>query len=60
MTKAITKKIAERTGAVLLGNYKSGSQEWLDLRKTGIGGSEVASILGCSKWTSAYTLRMLS
>ena len=58
MTKAITKKIAERTGAVLLGNYKSGSQEWLDLRKTGIGGSEVASILGLSKWTSAYTLWM--
>lgn len=48
--------IAEKTGAVFLGNFPSGSQEWLDLRKTGIGGSEVAAICGLSKWTSPYTL----
>lgn len=54
--KNIEQEIAERTGAVLLGNYPSGSREWLDLRKTGIGGSEVAAICGFSKWTSPYTL----
>lgn len=49
-------ELARRTGAVFLGNYPSGSQEWLDLRKSGIGGSEVAVICGFSKWTSPYTL----
>ncbi len=38
-----------------VGNFENGSQEWLDLRKTGIGGSDVASIVGCSPWTSPYT-----
>ena len=52
----IEQEIAEKTGAVLLGNFPSGSREWLDLRKTGIGGSEVAAICGFSKWTSPYTL----
>lgn len=31
-------------------------QEWLEVRKSGIGGSEVAAICGLSKWESAYTL----
>jgi putative phage-type endonuclease len=31
-------------------------EEWLEVRKSGIGGSEVAAICGLSKWESAYTL----
>jgi putative phage-type endonuclease len=52
----IQTKIEKQTGAVFLGNYQAGSDEWLALRKTGIGGSEVAAICGLSKWTSPYTL----
>lgn len=56
MSRNMNQEIAQKTGAVLLGNYPSGTQEWLDLRKSGIGGSEVAAICGFSKWTSPYTL----
>jgi putative phage-type endonuclease len=52
----IQTKIEKQTGAVFLGSHKAGSDEWLALRKTGIGGSEVAAICGLSKWTSPYTL----
>jgi len=52
----IKKRLESETNAVFLGNHPSGSQEWLDMRKTGIGGSEVAAICGLSKWTSPYTL----
>ena len=31
-------------------------EQWLEVRKGGIGGSEVAAICGLSKWESAYTL----
>lgn len=30
--------------------------EWLDLRRSGLGGSDAAAVLGLSKWTSAYGL----
>jgi putative phage-type endonuclease len=30
--------------------------EWLKIRATGVGGSEVATICGLNKWESAYTL----
>lgn len=42
--------------AVLLGRFESGSQEWLDLRAAGIGGSEVGTICGLNRWESPYTL----
>lgn len=42
--------------ATLVGNFDSNSPEWHELRKTGIGGSDVAAILGLSPWTSPYTL----
>ena len=29
-------------------------QEWLERRRSGIGGSDVAPILGMSKWRTAY------
>ncbi len=48
--------IESKTGAVFLANLENGSKEWLELRKQGIGGSEVATICGFNKWTSAYTL----
>ncbi len=35
--------------------YKT-REEWLEARKQGIGGSEVAAILGENKWESAYSL----
>jgi putative phage-type endonuclease len=39
---------------VLLGDFKSNSPEWHELRKTGIGGSDVAGICKVSPWTSPY------
>lgn len=39
-----------------IGNFENQSREWHDLRKTGIGGSDVAAIVGVSPWTSPFTL----
>lgn len=44
------------TQAHLVGNFENGSQEWHDLRATGIGGSEVGTICGFNKWESPFTL----
>lgn len=38
------------------GSYEVQSPEWHALRASGIGGSEVAAIVGCSPWKSAVTL----
>jgi putative phage-type endonuclease len=37
-------------------DYEQGSQEWLNWRKRGIGGSDAACILGENPWRSAYDL----
>ena len=50
------KSISDRTAAKFIANHENGSQEWHDLRATGIGGSEVGTICGLNKWESAYTL----
>ena len=43
--------------ATRLGNFASGSPEWLELRSgTNIGGSDVGAALGLSAWTSPFTL----
>lgn len=42
--------------AVLLGQAEVHSPEWHALRAGGIGGSEIAAVVGLSKWTSAYAL----
>lgn len=42
--------------ADLIGTYASGSPEWHALRATGIGGSDIAAILGLSPWDSAFSL----
>lgn len=39
--------------AIFIGEFEVGSAEWLELRRTGITGSDIASIVGVSKWTSA-------
>lgn len=52
--------IAERIEALghcsLIGTHPAGSEAWLEQRQSGIGGSEVASILNLSPYTSAVTL----
>lgn len=50
------KEIARKTGAIAVANHKPGSDEWLAMRQLGIGGSDVAAILGWSPFTSFYTL----
>ena len=52
----VTKSFDSFGSAVAVGEFEVGSVEWLDLRRTGVGGSDVASIMGWSKWTSAYAL----
>jgi putative phage-type endonuclease len=42
--------------AKLIGRFDPGSREWHDLRRDGIGGSEIGIIAGLNKWQSAYTL----
>lgn len=42
--------------AILVGVFDSGSDEWLDARKNGIGGSDVGAIMGVNPWESAYSL----
>lgn len=42
--------------AVLLGNAPHDSEEWHALRAGGIGASEIAAVVGLSKWTSPYAL----
>ncbi len=42
--------------AVFIGDYESGSEEWLELRKQGIGGSDIGTIIGANPYESAYTL----
>lgn len=53
---SIAQRIEELGHCALIGTYPAGSPEWLEQRESGIGGSEVASILGLSPYTSALTL----
>ena len=53
---AVREYLATKTDAKYISNYEPGSPEWLAVREAGIGGSEVASVMGLSKWQSAYTL----
>ena len=48
---------AKRLGtAVPLGNWADGSSEWLEARRSRIGGSDVASVIGWSPWCSTSQL----
>ena len=42
--------------AEFVGDFPSGSAQWHELRKDGLGGSEVGTVAGLNKWESAYTL----
>lgn len=44
------------SGAVCVGEFEANTPEWHELRKSGLGGSDVAAVVGVSKWTSAYAL----
>lgn len=46
----------DMTDAVALGSWEPGSDEWHAARATGIGGSEVAPILGISPFESRFSL----
>lgn len=53
----LKKYIAETLGeAEFVGDYETRSPEWHALRKQGIGGSEIGTILGFNPYESAYTL----
>ena len=45
-----------QTTAVKLSYAENNSAEWHELRSTGVGGSEVAAIIGVSKWDSPYSM----
>jgi putative phage-type endonuclease len=42
--------------AELLGVFEPGSPEWHAAREDGVGGSEIAALLGISPWESAFSL----
>ncbi|CAM4333187.1 YqaJ viral recombinase family protein [Nocardia ninae] len=42
--------------AVLVGQFPSGSLDWHEARASGIGGSEIAAVVGLSPWESRYSL----
>lgn len=42
--------------AVALGSWPDGSSEWLAARRSRIGGSEIAQVLGLSPWGDRYSL----
>jgi putative phage-type endonuclease len=47
----------ERVGnAELIADFDPGSEEWLAIRRTGVSGSDVAAIVGVSKWSSALAV----
>lgn len=42
--------------AVALGSWPDGSPEWLEARRTRIGGSDIAAVMGLSPWQSRWQL----
>lgn len=52
----ITERIEALGACKLIGTHPSGSPAWLEQRREGIGGSDVAPILNLSPYTSALTL----
>lgn len=46
----------EFNGAKLLGIHETGTTEWHAMRETGIGGSEIGTIMGLNPWESAFAL----
>jgi putative phage-type endonuclease len=44
------------TSAVYIAEEYAGSEAWHELRRAGIGGSEIGTILGISRWESPFSL----
>jgi putative phage-type endonuclease len=44
------------TAAVLVGHYQPGSPEWHSARRDGLGGSEIAAVMGLSPFESRFSL----
>jgi putative phage-type endonuclease len=44
------------TEPVFVGDFPAGSDEWHAARKHGLGGSEIAAVLGLSPWESRFSL----
>lgn len=42
--------------AVYIGQFEVGSPEWHEARRGGLGGSEIAAVLGLSAWESPFSL----
>jgi putative phage-type endonuclease len=47
---------APAAGPVVLGHFEPGSDDWHAARANGIGGSEIAAVLGLSPYESAFSL----
>jgi len=57
MIKNVSFAVGDKFGpAVCVGEFEANSEGWHELRRAGIGGSDVAAVVGVSKWTSAYAL----
>lgn len=51
-------KLTHIGNAPIIGEFEPGSADWHELRKGGIGGSEVAAVLGLSPWSGPHTVWM--
>lgn len=56
MTALDERPVLDLPAAELLGVFEPGSPEWHAARADGIGGSEIAGVLGLSPWESAFSL----
>jgi putative phage-type endonuclease len=57
VTTPILKELPKKLGeAEFVANLEDGSAEWHELRKTGIGGSDVGTITKCNPWSSPFAL----
>ena len=52
----MTAPVLDTPTGVLIGTFSPGSEEWLAARADGLGGSEVAAVLGLSPFESRFSL----
>ena len=52
----VTEPQAPATGPIVLGWFETGSEQWHAARANGIGGSEIAAVLGLSPYESRFSL----
>lgn len=55
-TKSLATTLDTLGTATRVGNFSSDDPQWHELRKTGIGGSDIAAICKASPWTSPFKL----